>query len=121
MFHVINVKAFLLFVCIDLSLASTNPTCPNCPAVTYWTQCTGKKGYSSQLSDVQKIEYSSSYVYITSTSIPGTYTVGTSGWADDPLTVYFTHIGNHQVFTCFNAYKYQINWQFIGTFNSIRL
>ena len=71
---------------IGLSLAA-NPTCPNCPAITYWTQCTGKKGYGGQLSDVQKIEYSSNYVYITSTSIPGTYTVGTGGWADCPYLV----------------------------------
>lgn len=52
--------------------------------ITSWTQCTGKKGYNSQLSDVQKIQYSDNYVYISSTSIPGTYTVGGGGWADDP-------------------------------------
>ena len=77
---------FIIINIIYLSLAA-NPTCPNCPAITYWTQCTGKKGYGGQLSDVQKIEYSSNYVYITSTSIPGTYTVGTGGWADCPYLV----------------------------------
>lgn len=76
------------FLCrLDVGLAAvTDPTIIN------WVQCTGKKGYSSQLSDVQKVEYSTSYVYITSTSIPGTYTVGGAGWnsskpwADDPYT-----------------------------------
>ena len=52
--------------------------------ITSWTQCTGKNGYNSQLSDVQKIQYSTDYVYISSTSIPGTYTVGGGGWADCP-------------------------------------
>jgi trans-aconitate methyltransferase len=60
------------------------------PAIINWIKSTGYNGYNSQLADVQKVQYSTNYVYVTSTSIPGTYTVGKAGfnstypWADDP-------------------------------------
>ena len=60
------------------------------PFIINWTKCTGNNGYTNQLSDVQKIEYSTNYVYITSTSVPGTYTPSKPGysttypWADCP-------------------------------------
>ena len=69
---------FTIILCpVVLTSTSTNPI------ITKWIKSTGYKGYNNQLSDVQKVQYSSSYVYITSTSIPGTYTVGQpSGWAE---------------------------------------
>ena len=60
------------------------------PAITAWIKSTGYNGYNSQLADVQKVQYSSNYVYVSSTSVPGTYTVGQPGystakpWADCP-------------------------------------
>jgi hypothetical protein len=75
----------LTLTLIDESQATT--TASSDPVIINWTKCTGKNGYGGQLSDVQKVEYSDSYVYITSTSVPGTYTAGTNGWADDPYTV----------------------------------
>ena len=77
--------AFLVFTLVNLSQATTPASSD--PVIINWTKCTGKNGYGGQLSDVQKVEYSDSYVYITSTSVPGTYTAGTGGWADDPYTV----------------------------------
>lgn len=69
--------------------AAATTTATN-PAVINWIKSTGYTGYNSQLADVQKVQYSTNYVYVTSTSIPGTYTVGKPGysttypWADDP-------------------------------------
>ena len=75
----------LLFASFALANAATLN-----PAITSWIKSTGYTGYNSQLADVQKVQYSSNYVYVTSTSIAGTYTVGQPGfnttypWANDP-------------------------------------
>ena len=75
---------------ITTTAAASTTTATSNPVVTSWIKSTGYTGYNSQLADVQKIQYSSSYVYITSTSIAGTYTVGQPGysttypWADCP-------------------------------------
>ena len=71
---------------------TTTTNAANETVIKSWTKCTGKNGYNGALSDVQKIEYSTNYVYISSTSIPGTYTVGGGGWADDPLVKQTTKI-----------------------------
>jgi hypothetical protein len=63
---------------------SITPSVASQPVITKWVKSTGYKGYNGALSDVQKVQYSNNYVYISSTSIPGTYTVGGGGWADDP-------------------------------------
>jgi len=81
----VTATALLAFTLVNLSQATTPASSD--PVIINWTKCTGKNGYGGQLSDVQKVEYSDNYVYITSTSVPGTYTAGTGGWADDPYTV----------------------------------
>ena len=83
--NLFKILLLALLVCrLDLSAGQTDAV------ITNWVKCTGKKGYNSQYSDVQKVEYSTNYVYITSTSVPGTYTPGQPGysstypWADCP-------------------------------------
>ena len=71
-----------LTICILIQIALCTGVTDK--VITSWTQCTGKNGYNSQYSDVQKIQYSTDYVYISSTSVPGTYTPGGGGWADCP-------------------------------------
>ena len=60
--------------------AAATSTATN-PAIINWIKSTGYTGYNSQLADVQKVQYSTNYVYVTSTSILGTYTVGKPGYS----------------------------------------
>lgn len=70
----------LLYFLVILKLASGSASHP---AVKNWIKSTGYNGYKSILSDVNKIQYSSNYVYVSANGIPGTYTIGPS-WADNP-------------------------------------
>ena len=83
----LTATALLVFTLTLIELSQATTPASSDPVIINWTKCTGKNGYGGQLSDVQKVEYSDNYVYITSTSVPGTYTAGTGGWADDPYTV----------------------------------
>lgn len=55
------------------------------PAITSWIKSSGYNGYGGVLADVTKIQYSSSYVYVTANGVPGTYTVGPT-WKANPGT-----------------------------------
>ena len=75
-----------IFAFLVATFASTKAN----PVITSWIKSTGYNGYNKQLGDVQKVQYSTNYVYISSTSVAGTYTVGQPGfnttypWADCP-------------------------------------
>jgi sensor histidine kinase regulating citrate/malate metabolism len=58
---------------VAAAAAATTTTTATNPAIINWIKSTGYNGDNNQLADVQKVQYSINYVYVTSTSIPGPY------------------------------------------------